>query len=62
MSHIVRVVLTPLALATLAGLNVTAITAAHPSAGHQAYFCEYPKSVTTEGHTVTTPTICVPSP
>ena len=62
MRHIARVVLPPLALATLTGLNVTAVTAAHASAGHQAYFCEYPKSVTAEGHTVSTPTICVPSP
>ena len=31
-------------------------------ASPRAYFCEYPKSVTVSGHTVTTPTVCVPSP
>jgi hypothetical protein len=58
----VRVVLPSLAFATLASADVSAVTAVHPYGGHQAYFCEYPKSVTAEGHTVTTPTICVPSP
>lgn len=61
MSHIVRFVLPAVALATVVSANLAA-TPIHVSAIPTAYYCEYPKSVTVWGHTVTTPTICVPSP
>lgn len=61
MRPILRVVLSLLAFAPALSVNVAA-TPTHLSAEPQAYFCEYPKSVTVWGHTVTTPTICVPSP
>lgn len=49
------------ALGAVAGAN-HAVIAARVSASPQAYYCEYPKSVTVAGHTVTTPQICVPAP
>lgn len=39
-----------------------AATSSRVSANPTAYYCEYPKSVTVAGHTVTTPEICVPAP
>jgi len=55
--------ITLLSCAFVATFGATVATVpTHSSAAGRAYFCEYPKSVTAEGHTVTTPEICVPSP
>lgn len=56
-----RLALTFVAVATASSVNLATITPV-VTAGHQAYYCEYPKSVTVGKHTVTTPEICVPSP
>ena len=56
-----RLVAAFVALGVAAVANLTAASSA-VSADPSAYYCEYPKSVTVAGQTVTTPTICVPSP
>jgi hypothetical protein len=61
MRQILRITLLGIAFAATFSANVATV-AGHSYAGPRAYYCEYPKSITAEGHTVTTPEICVPSP
>lgn len=56
-----RLALIFVAVATTLSVT-TATTMPVVTAGHDAYYCEYPKSVTVGQQTVTTPEICVPSP
>jgi len=52
-----------LVVAALAAVVASGATAPHGAqADPTKFFCVFSKSVTAEGHTASTPTICVPSP
>lgn len=57
-----RRILIALVLAVLVAGSYVTVHPRHHASTQAEFFCVFPKSVTLIGHTVTTPTVCIPSP
>jgi hypothetical protein len=57
-----RRILIALVLAVLVAGSYVAVHPRHHASTQAEFFCVFSTSLTLKGHTVTTPTVCIPSP